>query len=142
VKATLLLATHAEVREGLLFIAGGGWSICDPEDNDISIALRIEVPWTRTNEELPVVLELLDADGRLVLDEEGEPLLRIDGSLTLGRPAWLKPGSSISECLAFKCGFLPLEPDSCYVVQLTLAEETRDDWRAVFMTAPASEEYE
>src|SRR5260370_23229527 len=63
-RATMMLADHAQVADGKLFIAGGGWSLAGPGPIPCGIALLFHVPWQQTNERTAFMLRLLDEDGR------------------------------------------------------------------------------
>ena len=138
-KVTMMLADHAQVAEGKLFIAGGGWTVTGPGPVPFAIALYIEVPWDRTNTKHTFKLELLDADGEPVAVETAEgaqPILG-QGEFEVGRPAGLKPGTPVAIPLAF--GFPsppPIPPGGRYVWQLSIDGETDEDWRLTFATRP------
>jgi len=65
VRATLLLADHAVVAEGKLYINGGGWSVTSPGAPS-AIAVKLDVPWDRTNQRLHLRLRLIGQDGEQV----------------------------------------------------------------------------
>src|SRR4051794_19704342 len=96
-KVTLLLADHAQVAEGKLNLLGGGWNITGPDPTPFAIALLIDVPWDRTNEDHRFLLELVDQDGQPVLVEtpEGEKPLVVEGGFEVGRPPGLKRGTAL-----------------------------------------------
>ena len=62
----MMLADAAQEVGGKLYILGGGWSVTGPMPTPMAIALKIEVPWDRTNEKHELLLELLDEDGNPV----------------------------------------------------------------------------
>jgi hypothetical protein len=82
----LLLADHAAVAEGKLYLAGGGWDRITPpglpHSMVIGIAVGIRVPYTETDDAHSV---------RIVVERGGDavPLVQIQGDLEVGRP----PGS-------------------------------------------------
>jgi len=140
-KATLLLADYAQAAEGKLNIIGGGWSVCGPQPTPMAIAIKIEVPWDRTNVKHAIVLELVDADGQLVElpgpEGEGQPVtLRIEGEIEVGRPPGVKPGTPLDAVLAVNIGPVPLPPDSRFAWQLSIGGETDENWRVGFTTRP------
>lgn len=139
VKVTMMLADHAQVADGKLFINGGGWTITGPGPVPFAIALYIEVPWDRTNTKHHWRLELLDADGEPVTVErdDGTQPIFAEGDFEVGRPPGLKPGTPVAIPLAF--GFPsppPLPPGGRYVWQLTIDGKTDEDWRLTFSTRP------
>ena len=76
-RATLLLADHAEVAEGKLYINGGGWTVT-PQPMPFAIAMYVEVPWDQTNTKHSMLLELLDVDGHPVTVPESDDPIRVE----------------------------------------------------------------
>jgi hypothetical protein len=110
-KVTLLLADSAQAVNGKLYVLGGGWSICGPDPTPMAIAIKIEVPWDRTNIKYPILVELVDADGQPVsLPGEGgvEAPLRIEGEIEVGRPVGVKAGTPLDAVIAINIG--PVRP--------------------------------
>lgn len=141
-KVTLLLADAAQAVNGKLYILGGGWSVTGPGPVPFAIAVKIEVPWDRSNETHTLHLELLDDDGEPVAlprqqDRQPQPVA-FDTSFEVGRPPGLTPGTPLDTVLAmgFPSG-LPLEPGSRFEWRLFINGETRDEWRVGFTTRPA-----
>ncbi len=132
----MLLADAVEAAEGKLYVLGGGWSIRAPDPVPMAIALYVQVPWDRTNEEHVWVLELLDADGQQVVvgDDQDEEPVRLEGGFEVGRPPGTKPGTPIDMPLAINFGPLPLEPGSRYEFRLAIDGESDEDWRLAFST--------
>jgi uncharacterized protein DUF6941 len=139
-KVTMLLADSAQEVGGKLYILGGGWSITGPEPLPMAIALKLEVPWDRTNEQHSLLLELLDEDGSPVLvdgaDSEQVPL-QVTGQFEAGRPPGIKPGTPIDSALAVNFGPLPLVTGRRYQWRLSIDGETDEDWTLGFSTRPA-----
>lgn len=81
----LLVADHAEVVNGKLYLMGGGWDRFSPPAYPavarLAIAAGIRVPFLESN--TPHHLTIVIRDG------DGHELLRMDGDLETGRP----PGS-------------------------------------------------
>jgi hypothetical protein len=139
-KVTMLLADSAQEVGGKLYILGGGWSITGPEPLPMAIALKLEVPWDRTNEQHSLLLELLDEDGSPVLVDgaNGEQVpLQVTGQFEAGRPPGIKPGTPIDSALAVNFGPLPLEKGRRYQWRLSIDGETDEDWTLGFSTRPA-----
>ena len=95
----MMLADSAQEVGGKLYILGGGWSITGPDPVPMAIALKLEVPWDRTNVQHKLLLELLDEDGEPVMvpgpEEHGEVPLQVTGEFEAGRPPGIKPGTPI-----------------------------------------------
>jgi hypothetical protein len=98
----LILANHAEVQNGLLYLAGGGWSEHhrgvppqgQPPPSSIGIAVGVRVPWTDTNTPLQLMLAVEDADGMA-------SLVSVAAGVTTGRAPNLPPGSDQIVVMAF-----------------------------------------
>jgi hypothetical protein len=138
VRATLLLCDYAVVAEGKLFISGGGWSLTGPEPSPSAIAIKIDVPWDRTNEQIPFTLALVDEDEEPVttLMPAGTVPIEVNGSFEVGRPPGVRPGSTIDTPLAMNFPPIPLTPDRRYVWKLKIGDEEKDEWRLSFATRP------
>jgi hypothetical protein len=137
-RATLLLADHAVVAEGKLYVNGGGWSVTSPGAPS-AIAIKLDVPWDRTNQRLHLRLRLVGQDGEQVTvpGPEGPAPVEIGADAEVGRPAGLAPGSDIDFPLAFQIGPLPLQPGQRYQWVLDIDGETREEWQLTFSTRPA-----
>lgn len=87
-----MLADAAFVSEGKFFIHGGGWDRIFAEQAPASHAslafvFLLRVEWSETNEQHPLVLELLD--------EDDNPLIHAEGQLEVGRPPGTRKGDPI-----------------------------------------------
>jgi len=135
-----MLADSAQEVGGKLYILGGGWSITGPEPVPMAIALKLEVPWDRTNEQHSLLLELLDEDGEPVLvpgTDNDEVPLQVTGEFEAGRPPGIKPGTPIDSALAVNFGPLPLKGGRRYQWRLSIDGETEEDWTLGFSTRRA-----
>lgn len=135
-KVTMLLADHAQVAEGKLYISGGGWSFTGPAPSPHAVAIHIEVPWDRANEVHKFELALLDADGQpwMAPTPMGPQAMRIEGEFESGRPPGMKHGTALVMPVAVNVGPLPLDPDSRYTWKLTIDGESREHWVVSFTT--------
>jgi hypothetical protein len=132
-----MLADAAQEVGGKLYILGGGWSITGPGPVPMAIALKLEVPWDRTNEPHSLLIELLDEDGEPVLvdgPEEEKVPLQVTGQFEAGRPPGIKPGTPIDSALAVNFGPLALEPGRRYQWRLSIDGDTDEDWTLGFST--------
>lgn len=137
-RVTMMLADHAVVADGKLYVNGGGWSVTGPGAPS-AIAIKLDVPWDRTNQRLHLRLRLVGQDGDPVTlpSQEGPQPVEIVGDAEVGRPAGLVHGADVDFPLAFQIGPLPLEPGQRYQWVLDIDGETREDWRLAFSTLPA-----
>lgn len=136
-EATLFLADAAQVSEGKLYVLGAGWSsTSSPMTMPSAVAFILHVPWDETNRKIRWILDLIDADGRPVQIQsgpDGSSGIHIENEIEVGRPAGVKPGSSINVPFAVSLGPLPLPADSTF--QWVLRIESRE-WRTSFATRP------
>lgn len=97
----IVLANHAEAREGLLYLMGGCWTDHwreippeggPPPISHFGIGVAIMLQWDETNRPYHLILRLETDDGA--------ELAKMDADLTLGRPPELTPGSTQRAVLA------------------------------------------
>lgn len=85
-----LLADHAEVVGGKLYLMGGGWDTIFarevPAPARFALALGVRIAWDETNLPTPVRIRFEDDDGQV--------LLTLSAEVNVGRPAHLPPGST------------------------------------------------
>jgi hypothetical protein len=104
----------------------------------MAVALKVDVPWDQANTRHRWRLELVDADGQLFqLPDEGGAV-EVEQEFEVGRPAGIRPGTSLDFVVALNVPPLPLEPNSQYAWRLTIDGEGHDDWRLPFSTRPAT----
>lgn len=140
-RVTMMLADHAQVADGKLFISGGGWTICGPGPVPTSIAVIFHVPWAQTNERISFGLRLMDEDGQQVMQPgpQGPQPIQAGGQFEAGRPAGVTPGTEITVPMTFNV-FLQLPPGGRYTWLLDVNGVEDDAWRLSFVTrkAPAN----
>lgn|SRR2546425_125386 len=139
-KITVLLADAAQAVGGKLYILGGGWSVTAAPTPPSAIAIKIDVPWEEANQRHRLKCALLDEDARpvVVVTPTGDQPLEITGDFEVGRPAGIRPGSSIDLALAFNIGSLPLHAGRVYVWRFFIDDHTDDAWQLPFATRPGS----
>lgn len=116
----MLLADAAHQVNGKLYILGGGWSTTGTPTGPMAVAVKIEVPWDRSNLPHDWRLVLVDADGRPVVTADGQTV-EVTGQLEVGRPPGLPDGTPLDAPLAVGFGPLPLDPGR-YQWRLEIAE--------------------
>jgi hypothetical protein len=97
----VILANHAEAQNGLLYLSGAGWNDASlaftPEGSSVplhfGIAVSVLIPWTETNRRHRLEVWVEHEDG-------GDPLLRAEGDLEVGRPPGAQEGSDQRAVLA------------------------------------------
>lgn len=135
IKLQTMLAEHATVENGKLFIAGGGWSAFGPNPMPCAIAFLAKVPWVHANEQHLVVVELVDEDHMpFVPPDAPEDMksIRIEIPLEVGRPPGTLVGSDLDWVYALNVGPLPLTPGKRYVWSVWLDGETEESWSLPF----------
>lgn len=137
-RVTMMLADHAQVADGKLYISGGGWSLGSAGVLNCAIALLFHIPWERTNQKTSFVLRLVDADGHQMIKQgpDGAQPIQVGGTFEVGRPAGVLPGTEISVPFAINTGTLQLPPGGRFTWLLEVDGRGDDDWRLSFATRP------
>jgi hypothetical protein len=137
-RVTMMLADHAQVADGKLFISGGGWSSCGPGPTPCSVAVIFHVPWQHTNEKVQFGLRLIDEDGHPVIQPgpQGPQPVEVTGQFEAGRPPGMTPGTEIGVPMTFG-SVLHLPPGRRYTWVLEVSGESDDGWRLSFATRQA-----
>lgn len=132
----MLLCDFAQVAAGKLYISGGGWSITGPGPSASAIAMKLDIPWDRTNKPTKMELRLFGEDGQPVMQPGplGDQPIEIKGEFEVGRPPGLKPGTPIDFAFAVNIPPLPLSPGRRYTWQLWLDGSTDEAWTLSFQT--------
>ncbi len=101
-RVTMLLADHAVVAEGKLYVNGGGWSIRPAAPTPMYLALKFDVPWDLAGHPIDLELRLVDEDGRLVAQRtpNGDQPVLLSARLEVQRPPGLTPGAPIDAAMA------------------------------------------
>ena len=134
----MMLADHAQVADGKLFISGGGWSTCGAGPVACSVAVIFHVPWQETDERVSFALRLIDQDGRAVMQpgaRDGLPV-QVNGHFEARRPPGMTPGTEISVPMSFNI-VLHLAPGGRYNWVLDVDGHADDSWRLSFETRQA-----
>lgn len=114
-KLILCDSAQTDAATGKLHMLGAGWTVASTPTPPSAVALMVQVPWDRTNEVLPIEVELLDGDGRPVElpgHTDGGPTesIKQEAQLEVGRPPGVAHGSTLSASFALNVGPLPLLP--------------------------------
>ena len=131
----MMLADHAQVADGKLFISGGGWSACPPGPTPCAVAVIYHVPWQETNKKVAFSLRLVDEDGRGVTQpgaQDGLPV-QVNGSFEARRPPDITPGTEINVPMSFNI-ILHLAPNKRYSWMLDVDGQEDDSWQLSFET--------
>ncbi len=134
----MMLADHAQVADGKLFISGGGWSTCGPEATPCAVVAIFHVPWQETGEEISFALRLIDEDGRGVMQpgaQDGLPV-QVNGHFEAHRQPGMTPGIEVNVPMTFNI-VLHLAPGSRFSWVLDVDGYTDDSWRLSFETRQA-----
>jgi hypothetical protein len=117
----MLLCDAAQAVEGKLYVLGGGWSQILEVGTPVSmgLAIKVSVPWDRTNEPHHLVARLVTADGGEVRIGDDERLVEAVADFEIGRPPGLAPGTQLDAVFAPNFMALILEPDG-YVWELEI----------------------
>jgi hypothetical protein len=135
----MILADHAQVADGKLFISGGGWSTCGPGPSPCSVGVLFHVPWQETEQKISFTLRLVDEDGREVRQPGAQGLVpvQVDGHFEAHRAQSMTPGTEINVPMSFNI-VLQLAPGGRYTWVLEVNGYTEDAWRLPFATREAA----
>jgi len=123
VNTIILLCDYAEVIDGKLYVMGGGWTGCQPGLRNMAVAIKVLVPWDKTNIRHDMSLMLQDTSGvTIALGDPPQPV-RHDGNFEVGRPPGIPVGAELDFAAAIGFVGLPLEPDKGYCWQLEINGE-------------------
>ena len=98
---TMLLCDAATEAGGKLYILGGGWSQVAAADTPLNLALAIKlgVPWDETPGAHSFKLALMNLDGELVENPDGDGIQAV-GQMDVARPEGVKQGTDIDVPIA------------------------------------------
>jgi hypothetical protein len=121
-RAKVFLADSAEVREGLLFILGGGWNTVGPNSQPFALAGLLEVEWEETNAQHTAEFLFEDEDGAplMIPTAAGQQPLRLTTTFEVGRPPGSARGSSFNVPLALAFLPIPWTPGRRYVIRVNV----------------------
>jgi len=137
-RAKILLADSAEVREGVLFLLAGGWNEIGPNPQPFAIAGLLEVDWEETNARHSIDIVFEDEDGLPlnVLTPAGEQPLRLTTAFEVGRPPGSARGSSFNMPLALPILPVPWAPGRRYIVKISINGNEVDRLRFTVRSHP------
>jgi hypothetical protein len=116
-RAKVLLADSAEVREGLLFLLGGAWNEIGPQPQPFAIAGVLEVEWDEANAQHEMEIAFEDEDGAplTVPTPAGLQPLKLSAKFEVGRPPGSARGSAFNVPLSLPMLPIPWTPGRRYV---------------------------
>lgn len=118
----MLLCDSAQAIGGKLYVLGGGWSMLvkgQPTAN-MALAVKLAVPWSRSNERIQIDARLITDSGEEVVQGEDERAVRAEGEVELGRPPGLRHGTPLDATFVLNFEGLDLAPGG-YVWELRLS---------------------
>jgi len=85
----LILADHAEIIGGKLYLMGGGWDVLTvntgfPSARPVGLAAAFSVAWNETNQRHNVEIE--------IQTDDGQPVGKVGAQFEVGRPAGIRAG--------------------------------------------------
>lgn len=103
-EATMLLCDFAESVNGKLYVMGGGWTgVVGAAPINCAVAVKLDVPWTQTNQRHHLLLQLLHEDGEVATNPAAnDDPVRIEGEFEVGRPPGARPGDPMTNTMAFQ----------------------------------------
>jgi hypothetical protein len=131
----MVLCDHAQVADGKLFIAGGGWNMTGTPTPPSAIAVLLQIPWGEANRPVRFHLRLITADGQPVAQPgpAGQPIpVEIAGELEVGRPPGVPEGTMLNAPVAVNIQTLLLDSGQRYVWELQINGERDPNWQLPF----------
>jgi hypothetical protein len=118
-QVTMLLCDAADESGGKLYVLGGGWSVIRVPNTPtpMALAIKMAVPWDKTNQPHQIEAVLVNEDGDSV--DSGDGPVKVEGAVEVGRPPGLKPGTPIDTPFVLNFGALSLPPGG-YVWELSV----------------------
>lgn len=119
----MLLCDAAHAIGGKLYVLGGGWSILaktQPRAN-MSLAVKLAVPWSRSNEQMHIEAALITDQGQEVTQGDEGEAVRAEGDMELGRPPGLRHGTPLDATFVLNFEGLDLAPGG-YVWELRIGD--------------------
>ncbi|MBI4629715.1 MAG: hypothetical protein HY729_13465 [Candidatus Rokubacteria bacterium] len=137
-RAKILLADSAEVREGLLFLLGGGWTEVGPASQMFAIAGILDVEWDETNAQHSAEFTIEEEDGAplMVPTPTGDQPFKIVTRFEVGRPPGSPRGRSFNVPVAIPILPIPWTPGRRYVLMLRIDETEVDRLRFSVRATP------
>jgi hypothetical protein len=146
-KVSAILCNHAEAINGLLYVSGGGITTSwvqpgspPPYVSHLAMGLIVRVPWTATNQQHKVEIDLLDADNnpvQLPAGPNGETApLHAEAGFNVGRPPALAPGADQVFTLAIGMPGLALNDLGTYRFLISIDGSEEEDLPWTLATMP------
>lgn len=137
-RAKILVADSAEVREGLLFLLGGTWSYVGPNPQPFAIAGVIELDWDEANERHNAEFLIEDVDGNplMVPSLTGEQPFILNTPFEMGRPPGSARGTTFNLPVAIPIPPIPWAQGRHYVLIVRINGVERDRVRFTVREAP------
>jgi hypothetical protein len=109
---------------GKLYILGGAWNVvqrpADVTSLNVTVAIKLSVPWDLANHRLGVMVRLLTSDGELVELSEGP--VEAGGELEVARGLGLRQGTPLVSTFVLPFGLSGVEAGS-YVFELRVRDQ-------------------
>ena len=116
----MLLCDSAQSLGGKLYILGGGWSILNKvEPANMSLAVKLSIPWSRANQRFHVEAVLITDQGEEVAQNDRP--VRAEGDIEVGRPPGLRHGTPLDATFVLNFQGLDLDVGG-YVWELRMNE--------------------
>jgi hypothetical protein len=127
-RAKIVLADSAEVREGLLFMLGGGWNAIGPQPQPFAIAGVLVGEWDEANTPHTALFSIEDEDGNPLMIPgvpQAQPFV-FRAAFEFGRPPGAARGTSFNIPVALAIPPIPWTPGRRYVLLVRVADDVLD----------------
>ena len=132
INVTMVLADHAQVADGKLFVAGGGWTDMTGAV-PFAVALVVEIPIEKAGTNHKFELDLIDAQGQPALMPTPQGMVPVHQELDMQveAPEDASAAATFINPFVIKYAPMPIAPDD-YEWRLMVDGETRENWRLPF----------
>lgn len=139
-----MLCDSVATAEGKLYVQGGGWNMITPASYPaqiprVGLAVLVTVPYTATNENHNLGVQLQDQDGQVLplgpgqIVPEGRPAF--GAVFNIGRPPMLQRGDPQIVTFAVNIDGLVIDAPGSYSFVITIDE--KEMHRLIFRVGPA-----
>ncbi len=140
-RVAVLLADAAQSSpDGKASALGLGWTFTGSPTPPMSLVVLIDVDWNETNQDIPLMIDLVDEDGapvRFEVPEHGTQGVSINVTMHVGRPPGHPQGVPIRSTQAFGMPPMPLPGGKRFQWRVTMGDEVHMPWTATFGTRPS-----
>ncbi|NBU32702.1 MAG: hypothetical protein EBS36_05995 [Actinobacteria bacterium] len=109
-RVLIITADAASVSDGKLNLLGGGWTQIGAGPSNFTVVVRVDIPHSMTNQQIPWSLALVDQDGHKYVPMGSDQPVELAGDLHMERPESGDIADTFNAPMLFPFMGLPLVP--------------------------------